>query len=378
MPLGARQVDAPVVVVGGGPVGSTLGLLIPDALVLERAQFPRDKVCGEGLMPAGVKVLRSAGLDLGGGGFPRIRGVRYHLSAGASVRSDFLEGCGYGTRRLRFDAVVARQGRVRPGVTVTGMRVHADRVELETSLGPLTTACVIGADGLRSTVSALMGWRQPPPGGGRYAVTGHIETAAILEDIEVTLFGTVETYLAPTGEGEALFAVMGSRGAFRGAGQTVLDVYQELLRRSRPDLGTAPVIGHLKGAGPFNLRPRRVAQGRVFLVGDASGFLDPLTGDGMTAGLQQAAALSGLLAADPATAPGRYQRFWASQWRRRRVVSRLALTLSRSQGLGDRAVRGLQRRPVALQRLMTVNQGLAGLGHLSPRDWAALLGAPWG
>ncbi|MDA8330515.1 MAG: FAD-dependent monooxygenase [Candidatus Dormibacteraeota bacterium] len=367
--------DAPVVVVGGGPVGSTLGLLIPDSLVLDRAHFPRDKVCGEGLMPAGAEVLRRVGVDLAGAGSPRIRGVRYRLPGGESVSSDFAEGCGYGTRRLRLDALLASQARVRMGVAVSAMRVHPDRVELGTSLGPLTTLCVIGADGLRSTISALMGWRQPSPGGARYAMTGHIATTALLEDIEVTLLGEVETYLAPTGEGEALFAVLGARGAFRTGSQTVLDAYRHWLRCSRPDMGSAPMLDKLKGAGPFGVRPRLVADGRVFLAGDAAGFLDPLTGDAMTAGLQQAVALSGFLAADPPSAASRYRRFWAVQWRRRRLVSRLALALSSSQGLGDRAVRGLQRRPLALQRLMTVNQGLAGLSHLGPRDWAALLGA---
>ena len=62
-------VDAPLVVVGGGPVGSTLGLLVPGALVLEAGRFPRDKPCGEGLLPAGVEVLRRAGIELQGPGY---------------------------------------------------------------------------------------------------------------------------------------------------------------------------------------------------------------------------------------------------------------------------------------------------------------------
>ena len=366
--------DLPVAVVGGGPVGSALGLLIPGAVVVEARCYPRDKPCGEGLMPAGAAVLESLGVRLEESGFPTIAGVCYRLPSGESARSDFKEGSGFGTRRLRLDALLAARAGVRSGVRLEGMRLLTDGVELRTSAGPMTVGIVIGADGLRSTVSRLMGWSRSPQGIRRFGVVGHIATTASVPDVEVSLLGQVETYLAPVGAGEALFAVLGPRGRLRDQGASLAETYRRFLAAARPDLGDAPLIGPLTGAGPFNVRPRRVAAGCVFLVGDAAGFIDPLTGDAMTAGLQQAQSLARLLAEAPDSAPLKYQRFCDQQWGRRQRVAGIALHLSRSQLLSRRAVRGMRHRPEALQRLLTVNQGLADMGLLRPSDWAALLG----
>jgi 2-polyprenyl-6-methoxyphenol hydroxylase-like FAD-dependent oxidoreductase len=367
--------DLPIAIVGGGPIGSALGLLLPSATVLEACRYPRDKPCGEGLMPAGAAILESLGVDLRGADFPTIAGVCYRLPSGEQARSDFKEGPGFGTRRLRLDALLAARAGVRSGVRLEGMRMLADGVELRTSEGSITANIVVGADGLRSTVARLMGWSRAPRGVPRFGVVGHIATWTPIPDVEVSLLGRVETYLAPTAPGEALFAILGPRGRLRHPQATVVETYRSYLRTARPDLGCAQLDGRLTGAGPFNVRPRSVASARVFLVGDAAGFLDPLTGDAMTAGLQQAQWLARLLAQDPGSAPMRYQRYCDRQWRTRRLVSGIALQLSRSQALSRRAVHGMARRPAALQRLLTVNQGLAGLGLLGPADWAALLGA---
>jgi flavin-dependent dehydrogenase len=120
-----------------------------------------------------------------------------------------------------------------------------------------------------------------------------------------------------------------------------------------------------------------VAEGRAFLVGDAAGFTDPLTGDGIASGLAQAEALASFWAEDPgcpARVAARYRAWRAGQWRRRRFVSGLALGLSGSATLARRALNGMGRRPAALQSLLEVNDGSRALGSVSPRDWAALAG----
>lgn len=363
-----------MVVVGGGPVGSTLGLLLPDSLVLEMAEFPRDKVCGEGLMPAGLAILRAAGADLPEESFPVLEGVRYRLADGRSARAGFAQGTGRGVRRTRLDSFLAGLCGVRSGVRVTGVRALPDRVELETSAGRLTTRVVVAADGLRSSVARGLGWRRPPRGPGRYAIVGHLGASTRGHDIEVSLLGGLETYLAPVGEGEVLLAVLGPKGRLRADRQSVEETYRSIVERAHPELAGQPLLGRLRGAGPFNLRAATPARGRVFLVGDAAGFLDPLTGDGITAGLQQAQVLAQLLRSDMARAAQRYRQFWTRQWRRRVAVAWLARRLSGSPGLSQRAVAGMAVRPEALQRLLSVNQGTAGIGSLGWRDWAALTG----
>src|ERR1700704_1986019 len=85
--MGAK-LDAQVIVVGAGPVGSVLAMLLGRSgvrtLVLEKSSFPRDKPCGEGLMPGGVAVLEQLGLDLAREGFPPIEGITYRTPEGTT------------------------------------------------------------------------------------------------------------------------------------------------------------------------------------------------------------------------------------------------------------------------------------------------------
>jgi flavin-dependent dehydrogenase len=366
--------DGGIIISGGGPVGSALGLMLPGALVLEAATFPRDKPCGEGLMPAGAEVLRQAGVDLGSEGFPPLLGVRYSLAGGESARAPFARGCGYGARRTRLDSLLAERAGVRTGVRVTAVRPFADRVEVDTSDGTLVGSALIAADGIRSPVARMMGWWRPSRGKARYGVVGHLAVDRPGQDVEVGLLGEVETYLAPVGPGEVLLAVLGARGELRAPGLTGEQSYRAILERVHPELSSAPLLGGLAGAGPFNLRPQRVARGRVFLAGDAAGFLDPLTGDAMSAGLAQARVLATFLVEDLDGAAQRYRRWVAGQWRRRAFVASLARALSGSTRLSRRAIAGAGRRPEALQALLSVNDGSRPLRTVAVRDWAALLG----
>jgi len=385
--------DADLVVIGGGPVGSTLGLLLARGgrrvVVLEKGRLPRDKACGEGLLPSGARVLATAGIDLAAEGFPPVAGVRYRLEGGASVRGDFRSGLGHGVRRTRFDALLAERTSAAPGVELLygcaaqAVRTEAGRVRVETTGGPLRARAVIAADGLRSGAARWLGWARPPAGPARHALVGHLaaDGPAPGDEVVVTLLDDVEVYAAPAAPGEVLVAVLGPRGTLREPGSGVVDSYRAVVRRAHPELAGAALTGRVRGAGPFRMRPRTVAAGRVFLAGDAAGFLDPLTGDGIAAGLAQAATLAALLApldlADGrqvAAAAARYRAWHARQWRRRWLVTSLALALSGSTALARRAMAGVKRRPQALQSLLEVNDGTRGLRAVSPRDWAALAG----
>jgi len=385
--------DADLAVIGGGPVGSTLALLAARAgrsvTVLEKAGLPRDKACGEGLMPSGARVLASVGIDLEAEGFPPVAGVRYRLAGGASVRGDLASGLGRGVRRLRFDALLAERAAAAAGVrflcghAAEAVHVEPGGVRVETGGGTLRARAVVAADGLRSGTARQLGWARRPAGRARHALVGHLaaDGRALGDEIVVTLLGEVEVYAAPSGRGEVLVAVLGPRGALRDPASSVAESYLAAVRRAHPDLAGAALIDRVRGAGPFFVRPRTVAADRVFLAGDAAGFLDPLTGDGIAAGLAQAAAPASLLApldlADARQVDGaaaRYRAWHARQWRRRRLVTSLALALSGSAALARRAMAGVGRRPQALQALLEVNDGSRGLGAVSPRDWAALAG----
>jgi menaquinone-9 beta-reductase len=386
--------DADVAVVGSGPVGASAAMLLArtgrEVVLLDKAVLPRDKPCGEGLMPSGVRVLNGLEIDPLADGFPPVRAVRYRFEHGPSVRGELVEGPGCGVRRLRLDALLAARGAATPGVTlVTGCAVRGaavcdDRVRVTTERGELHSRVLLGADGLRSSVAGVMGWARPPARRRpRHGLVGHlgIDAARTADEIVITLLESVEIYSAPSGLGEMLVAVLGPRGALRRPGLTVTESYRALVEQAHPELVGAPLTGRVWGAGPFYTSPRRVAAGRVFLVGDAAGFLDPLTGDGISSGLAQAETLSRLLgSADLRStavldgAAASYRRWVARQWRRRRAITALALALTGSASLARRAMAGVTRRPAALQALLAVNDGSRGLLSLGPRDWAALAG----
>ena len=374
--------DSDLIVVGGGPVGAALGLLLPRhglrAIVLEASEFPRDKPCGEGLLPSGARILQDLGVDLRAAGFPPLAGVRYRLGEAGragSALGRFSSGCGFGVRRLRLDAILAEKAGVRTGVRVTGVRTDPRGVTVETSRGKLRARAVIGADGLRSNVRDWLGWTRPPLGTGRYGLVGHFHVPDLdWGEIRVTLLDEIEVYAAPAAPSELLVAVLGARGSLRGPGASVRESYREFVARAHPELASADLTGRVWGAGPFAVRPSTVASDRVFVAGDAAGFLDPLTGDAISAGLNQALALSGLLACDFDSAPERYRSWWAAQWRRRRAVGHLARTLTGSSHLAGRAMRGANLRPQALTSILEVNDGSRPLWRIGLRDWAALGG----
>lgn len=379
--------DADVAVVGGGPIGAALAMLLARGgrrvAVLERAAFPRDKPCGEALMPSGASVLAGLGVDLLREGFPPLSGVRYRLEGHGSVAGAFRTGRGFGVRRIRLDALLAERAAATPNVrfitdcTALGVRHARDHVGVETRLGELRARTLVAADGLRSPVARWLGWARPPDGRARHALVGHLAGVAPGNEIVVTLLGDVEVYAAPSGPDETLAVVLGGRGSLRHAGRSVAETYRTVVDGAHPEMRDGELRGPIRGAGPFRVAPATVAAGRVFLAGDATGFLDPLTGDGISAGLAQAAVLASLLAAggaDVADAGRRYRVWHRRQWRRRRVVTRLALGLTGSTALARRALAGVHRRPDALQALLEVNDGSRGLTGLRPRDWAALAG----
>src|SRR5579875_826866 len=385
--------DADLVVIGAGPVGATLAMLSArtgrKVALLDRATFPRDKACGEGLLPSGVRVLQDLGIDLAGLGFPELRGVRYRLACGRSAAAAFPGSPGRGVRRVVLDATLVQRAaatpgvRFHPGCPLVALVPSRRGIEVHTGLGQLRAWTLVGADGLHSTTARLLGRARPPRRPARYGVVGHLACDRLPQEVVVTLLDEAEVYVAPVARDELLVAVLGGRQSLLRAGGRLLDRFRALVERAHPELAGAPLRGRLRGAGPFGVRALPVAADGVFLVGDAAGFADPLTGDGIAAGLAQAEALATLLAptnvdlADRrqlAVAAARYRGWWRQQWWRRRLLAGLALRLGGSAALARRALEGMGRRPEALAALLEVDDGGRSLRSLRLRDWATLAG----
>jgi flavin-dependent dehydrogenase len=389
--------ETDAVVVGAGPSGATTALLLArmghQVVLVDRARFPRDKACGEGLMPPGVELLRRMGLlehVLASGARP-LAGVTYQQSsAGPRVNIPFPAPSaggpadGLGVRRTSFDAVLVDAVRreptatVREGERVTGLIRNAGDVNgVTTTSGGIRARAVIAADGLHSPIRSWMGLRMAPRARLRYGLAGHwrVETRD-LDAITVTLARDHEWYEAPVGPDLLLVSILTRRSQPPMTARN----YAAAARRSVPALRDGELVSGPLSAAQFHQRVRTVAEHAVFLVGDASGYDDPTTGDGIAIGMLLAECLaehvgSFLSARVPIeVAEARYVRDHARLVRDRRRLTQLALFLARSPRLSRRALERAVRDPRALGKLVAINCGYQTFRDLTPRDWLSLAG----
>jgi flavin-dependent dehydrogenase len=379
--------DADVAVVGAGPAGASAALIAAQArrrvVVFDRARFPRDKPCGEGLMPPGPRILAELGLrdamvDLGA---PRIDGVVIAAAGEKGERSAFPGGeTGLGVRRLRFDSVLSSRLDQHPlidyhqGVTVE--RVAPGEVpRVVTSVGEVRARAVAVADGLRSNLRRQLGWTRGPRPPHRYGIVGHWRGGFATDPwIRLTIHAGFESYRAPVGPDEHLVALLCGHDRMSSFATGLADQYRALVLTSHPDLEQAELGPDVSAIGPFRHRASTVARDGIFLVGDASGFVDPITGEGLASGLEQARAFSQALAHPHPESE--YRRLHRGIVRNRWRLTSLLVYLASNPGRVARAMRGLTRRPSVMPALLGINLGYWGFGRVTPREWVALL-AGW-
>ncbi len=314
--------DADVVVVGASVAGCATALNLArrgqHVIVVDRATFPRDKPCGEGILPHGVDELRALGL------YDRVaplgrpfHGIGYHVDAIAAV-GRFPKGAGLGIRRLVLDealqAVVREAGvDLRLGVSVTATAVDADGVTVTTDAGPLRARLLIGADGLHSQVRRAIGAHVRESGEPRFGARWHVELREDLpvhDVVDVYLCDKFEVYVTPVGGRVVNLAVLCGREVSRTFGGDLPGALARLVR-TVPDLAAytdgARDVSVAAMAGPLRQTARTLVADRVMLVGDAAGFVDAITGEGMSLSL-----LGARLAAETAAVALKSDRLTAS------------------------------------------------------------------
>jgi flavin-dependent dehydrogenase len=339
-----------LVIVGGGPAGLATAVEARRAglavRVLDRARPPIDKACGEGLMPDAAARLAELGVALGPGESFRFRGIRY-LDGPLEASGDFPHGAGLGVRRPTLHAALARRAEdagaeLAWGVAVRGLRPDG----IETDAGPLAARWVVGADGLHSKVRSWAGLTAPPAPRRRFGVRRHFALAPWSDYVEVHWGPGCEAYVSPVAPDLVGVAVLWSGAASN---------FDELLAHFPPlaaRLAGAAPASRDRGAGPLEQRVRGVVRGRVALVGDAAGYLDAITGEGIAVALHQARALAGALAA------GDLRRYAAAHRRLARLpnaITSLVLALERRPRLRGRVLRALAAEPALFARLLGIH-----------------------
>jgi flavin-dependent dehydrogenase len=335
---------ADAVVVGGGPIGlaTAIGLARRgvETVVVEPRTAPIDKACGEGLMPPAVERLDALGAPVEGYPF---HGITY-VQGGTRAEARFRGGAGLGVRRLALHAAL------HAAALEAGVRIEPGRItRLEQDIGGVgidgwRAGYVIGADGLHSRVRVLSGiGERPAPGRARFGIRDHVHVEPWSELVEVHWTNDAEAYVTPVAPDLVGIAFLTDRPR---RFDDLLDRFPALASR----VGGAARDG-VRGSGPLHrVVPARV-RGRVALVGDAAGYVDAITGEGISIGLACADAVADAVARDRL---GDYERAYARITRRYRWGTSALMRARRSPWTSDRIVPAAARMPRAFSRI--VNQ----------------------
>ena len=403
-----RRESVEALVVGGGPAGSATAALLARAgvevLLCEATKAPRDAVCGEYLHPSGLDLLEALGarasiLALGP---RRPAGMAVVAPCGATVlgRPRPAGERGLSLRRRHLDETLLAHAAASGAAILRGMRVSdlerapagGYRARLSDGGGMVHARVLVGADGRRSLVARSLGLARRS-GHRRWAAMAHFRSGRPpLDHGEMVLTGYGYCGINPLPDGllNVCLVFDPRRIGRRAGGAPVLPGRTDLSADLAELLDANPVTrlrlegavpaGPWRAVGPIASRSRRAAADDALLVGDAAGFYDPFTGEGVGSALEGAFLVAEVLVPalrrcdTRATALGLYDRLRRRAFAGRLRVDRALQTVIRHPWLADVVARRMARRPETADRLAgVVGGGESAAGLLHPSFWGPLL-----
>ena len=302
--------DFDAIIVGASVAGAStaawLGKSGYHVLLLEKAIFPRVKVCGEGLMPAGVRILDRLGVlpQLQQQGTQLFSGIQFYSTEGQALELDFNQVSattrGVIIPRVKLDSLLAKHAGKLSGVVlreafrVSSAKIGPGRVEVEGhgSNQPYrySARLLIAADGIRSKFHRQFKIHRRPPRFRRFALRTYYP---YLRDcrpvVEVHSSPVGEAYVAPLGGNQVLLTLLLSTSPR--IQTSLFDLYFESLKhfpQLRQRLRDPTPRKRIEATGPLASRLSRCHGDRLLFVGDAGGAVDPVTGQGITLALKDA------------------------------------------------------------------------------------------
>jgi flavin-dependent dehydrogenase len=339
-------------VIGGGPAGLAAALAARRrglvVTLADSAVPPIDKACGEGIMPDGLAAARALGLDLNGEqGYP-FRGIRF-CDRDSAVEAAFPQGHGLGLRRTALHELMVNQAidagvRLAWGVQVAGITPQG--VIADNRL--VRARWIAGADGGNSRVRHWAGLDDCHHESHRFGFRRHYAVTPWSQYMEIHWGDACQLYITPVAATEVCVVLISRDHRLRL--EDALPGFPEVERR-------------LSGAGPSNLqrggvttsrRLKAVCRGNVALVGDASGSVDAITGEGLCLLFQQSVALAAALEAGDLS---HYHAEHRRIGRRPEWMADLMLLLDRRRSLRSRAIRAFAARPNLFAGMLAMHVG---------------------
>lgn len=369
---------------GGGPAGLATAIAARRrglrVLLADGAIPPIDKPCGEGLMPAGVETLQSLGISIPESESYPFRGVRF-VSGTARADAEFPRGTAYGIRRTHLHRVLVERATA-CGVQllwqtpVTGLHPEGALV----APGELVRArFVVGADGTSSRVRRWAGldrqqFSAPARGSVRFGFRRRYRVAPWTDFMELHWGRRCQVYVTPISREEICVAVISSDPRISSNPMTssetklrptrriddALEEFPELCARLEnaeltfSDPASSDPASSDRGAITVTRKLREVYRGRTVLVGDASGGVDAITGEGLCLAFRQAMLLGDCLADGDLA---RYQEGHRALLRRPALVARMMLSLAKHGNLRRRTMQVFQRSPRSFAGMLAMHVG---------------------
>jgi len=356
------QESIDVFIVGGGPVGLAAAIAARlrglSVAVADGAVPPIDKPCGEGLLPDGIAALLGLGISIPANACQPFRGIRF-VSGDQKVEAVFPRGNAYGIRRTALHQLLVDHAST-CGVSLLWQTPVAgvSREGVFLSNGFVPARWIVGADGTNSRVRRWAGLDRYQREETRFGFRRHYCVAPWTDFMELHWANDAQKndsqiYVTPVSGSEVCVAVVSSDPHLRL--DAALGDFPELAAR----LGQAEAASSERGAITVSRRLRCVCRENVALIGDASGGVDAITGEGLCLGFRQATLLADCLARYDLA---RYESEHRRLLRRPAMMGRIMLLMGRHPDVRRRVMQVFESSPRTFARMLAMHVGDGSTG----------------